>query len=112
VIKAVVVLLDHFDNPVGARIDQNGTVVHDRVATIPDAIFLRHIIIGDAFLGQNRADSYVLSILIGRVMPLDDVTAKARTLVDAENAVDTTDHSANDATDNGSEGTGGSFAFS
>jgi hypothetical protein len=97
---------------VGARIDQNGTVVHDCVAIIPGAIFLRYIVIGDAFLGKNRADSYVLSILIGRAMLFDNITAKARPRIDAENAVDTTDHTANDAADDGSEGTGSSFAFS
>jgi hypothetical protein len=110
--KAIAVLLDDFDDPAGPRIDQNGTVVHDRVAIVPDAIFRRHIVIGDAFLGQNRADPDVFTILIGRAMLLDRVTAKARTLIDAENAVDATDHTAYDAAHNCSEGTGRSLAFS
>ena len=44
----------------GARFDQHRTAVHDRVAVIVDAIFRRHVIIGDAVLGQNGADGAVL----------------------------------------------------
>jgi len=110
--EADAVLLDDFDNPVGARIDQNGTVVHDRIAIVADAIFRGHIVIGDAFLGQYRADPHLLVIPIRRTMLLDCVTAKARALIDAKDPVDATDHTANNAADDGSEGTGGSFAFS
>jgi hypothetical protein len=105
-------LLDDLDDPVGARIDQYGTVVHDRIAIVAYAIFRWHIVISDAFLGQNCADPDVLVILIGRAMLLDCVTAKARALIDAKDPVDATDDTANDSADDGSEGAGGSFAFS
>jgi hypothetical protein len=110
--QCVVVLLDDLDNAVGPRIDQNRTVVHDRVAIIPNAIFRRHIVIGDAFFGQNRADPDVLAILIGRAALLDDIAAKAGTLVHAQNPADATDHPANDAADDGADRTSSSFAFS
>jgi hypothetical protein len=42
--SAAVALLDDFDNPVGARFDQNRAVVHDRVSVVPSAIFRRHIV--------------------------------------------------------------------
>ena len=45
-------------------------------------------------------------------MPLDDIAAKAGTLVDAQDACDTTDHAAYDTADHGADGTCGPFAIS
>src|SRR4051794_36417631 len=50
-------LLDDFDNPVAARLDQDGTAVHHGVAVIARAIFGRHLVIGYAFFRQHRADA-------------------------------------------------------
>ena len=44
---------------------------------------------------------------VGRNSLLNDVLAKARTLVDAQNAGHATDHTANDAADYGADRTGG-----
>ena len=112
VLKAIVVLFDDFDDPVGTRIDQNGTVVHDGVTIFADAIFRRHIVIGDALLGQNGADPNVLVIPIRRMMLFDRVAAKARALIDAKDSIDATDHAANNAADDGSDRAGSSFAIS
>jgi hypothetical protein len=101
-------LLDDLDNPVAARFDQNRAAVHDRVTIIPSAVFRRHVVIGDAVLRQNRANPDILAILIGRAALLDDITAKARTLIDAENPGDSTDHAADD----GADRAGCSFAIS
>jgi hypothetical protein len=60
------------------------------------------------FLRQNGANADVLAILIGRTTLFDDVTVKARTLVDAQDACDATNHAANDTTDR----TGSPFAIS
>jgi hypothetical protein len=111
-LDAAVVLLDDFDNPMGARLDQHRAAVDDRVTVFPSAIFRRHIIIGNAFLRQNCADPHILAILIGRAALFDHIVAKARTLIDAENAAYTTDHTANDAADDGTERPGSSFALS
>src|SRR5450432_248028 len=105
-------LLDDLDNPAAARFDQNRAAVHDRVAIVSDAIFRRHVVIGDAFFRQNRADPDILAVLIGRVTPFDDIIAKAGTLVDAKDTVDAADHAANDPTDDRSDRTAGSLAFS
>jgi hypothetical protein len=105
-------LLDDLDNPVGARFDQNRAAVHDRVTIIPSAVFRRHVVIGDAVLRQNRANPDILAILIGRAALLDDITAKSRTFVDAENPGDSTDHAANDTADDGADRAGCSFAIS
>ena len=57
VTNAAVVLLDDLDNPAGTRFDQNRATVHNRVTIIPSAIFRRHIVVGDALVRQNRANS-------------------------------------------------------
>jgi hypothetical protein len=108
--EAAAVLLDDLDNPVGARIDQNRAAVHDRVAIVPDAVFRRHVVIGDAVVRQNRADPDVIAILIGGAALLDDITAKAGTLIDAEHAGDATDHAANDPANDGADRTGSPLA--
>jgi hypothetical protein len=112
VIDAALVLFDDLHNPVGARFDQDSAAVHHRVTIVPNAIFRRHIIIGDTFLRQNCANPDILAILIGRVTPLNDIIVEAGTLIDAQNAGYPADHTANDAADNGTDRTRGSFAFS
>ena len=96
----------------GARIDQNGPIVHDRIAIFVDAIFRRHVVIGYALLGQNGADPDFLIIPIRRAMLFDSVAAEARALIDAKNSVDATNYTTNDAAHNGSNRTGGPFAIS
>ena len=105
-------LLDDFDNPAGTRFDQNRAAIYNRVPIFPGAVFRRHVVIGDAFFRQNRANSDVLAILIGRASLLDNITAKAGTLIDAEDSSYATDHAANDTADDGTDGTGCSFAIS
>jgi hypothetical protein len=106
------VLLDDFDDPAAARFDQNRAAVYDGVTIFPRAIFRRHIVIGDTFLRQNRANSHVLAILVGRAMLLDNIAVKAGTLVDAQNPGYATDHSADDAANDGTDRTGCSVAIS
>jgi len=90
----------------GARIDQDGAAVHDRVSVVPNAIFRRHIVIGNAFFRQHCADPDILTILIGWPALFDHITAKARTLVDAENPAYTAHHTANDPADHGTDWAG------
>src|SRR5436305_3054897 len=104
-------LLDDFDNPVAARLDQDGTAVHHGVAVIARAIFGRHLVIGYAFFRQHRADADVLAVLVGWAPLLDDVAAKARTLLDAQHPGNPADHAANGAADDGAHGTGRALAF-
>jgi hypothetical protein len=109
--EAAVVLLDDLDNPACSRFDQNRAAVYNRVAIIPGAVFRRHVVIGDALFRQNRANADVLAILIGRAPLLDNIIAKARTLIDAENPGDATDDAAKDTADDGADRTGCSFAI-
>lgn len=110
--ETVVSLLDDLDNPVGTRVDQHRAVVHDGVTIIADAIFGWDVIIGDAFVGQHRADAHVIGITVGRDVPLDDIAVKAWPLIDAENPGNAAHHTSDDAADNGSDRTGGAFAIS
>jgi hypothetical protein len=105
-------LFDDLDNAMGSRIDQDGAAVHDRITVIPNAIFLRYVVIGDALVRQHPANSDVLTILIGGAALLDDIAAKARTLIDAQNPGDAADYATNDTADHGADRTGGSFAVS
>jgi hypothetical protein len=111
-IVASIVLFDDLDDPAGVRFDQNRVAVHNRVTIFPGAVFRRHIVIGDAFLWQNRAEPHVLAILIGRMTPFDDISVKAGTLIDAENPGYSTDHASNDTADDGTDGASGPFAVS
>jgi hypothetical protein len=104
-------LLDDLDNAAGTRFDQNRAAIHNRVTIVPDAVFRRHVVIGDAVFRQYRANADVLAILIGRTSLLDNIAAKAGTLIDAEHAGDATDHAANDTADDRADGTGCSFAI-
>ena len=105
-------LLDDLDNAAGARIDQNRAAVHNRITIIPSTIFRRYIVVVDALIRQHSANSDVLTILIGRAALLDDIIAKARTLIDAQNAGYATDHATNHTADDGADRTGRSFAIS
>ena len=96
----------------GARIDQHGAAVHDGVAIVPNAIFLRNFIVGYACFGQHGADPDVLVIMIGGHMPLLDIMMKTRPLIDAENAVDAANYATNDTADDGADRSGSSFALS
>jgi hypothetical protein len=63
-------------------------------------ILRRHIVIGNAFFRQNRANPYIFAILIRRASLFDDIGTEARTLVDAEDAGYTADDAADHATNN------------
>src|SRR5665213_1530076 len=111
-LDAEFVLLDDLDDAAGARLDQDRATVHDRVAIFTrGGVFRRHVVIGDALLGEHRANPNILAVLIGRAALLDDIAVEARAVIDAENAVDATDHPANDAADHGADRTGRPFAF-
>src|ERR1700737_1180529 len=103
-------LLDEFDNPAGTRFDQNCAAIYNRVPIFPGAAFRRHVVIGDAFFRQNRANSDVLAILIGRASLPDNISATAGTLTDAEGSSCPPAPGANDPADDGTDGTGCSFA--
>jgi hypothetical protein len=96
----------------GARIDQNRAVIHDRVAVIMDAIFRRHVIIGNAGFGKNGANPDIFAVVIGGAALLDDVAMKTGALIDAENPGDAANHATDDTADYRADRACGAFAFS
>jgi hypothetical protein len=107
-----VFLLDDFDDPAGSRIDQNRSVVHDRIAIFASAVFPRDVVISNAFLGQDRADPDFPAIAIRRVTPLDDIAVEAGALIDSQNTGHSSDDTTYDTADDRTDGAGGSFAIS
>src|SRR5665213_1358780 len=104
-------LFDDLDDAAGARIDQHGAAVHDGVAVIVDAVFGRHLVIGDPVLRQDGADPDVLAIRIGRTVLFHHIAVEARALVDAEHAGNSSDHAADDTPDHGTDRSCGTFAI-
>jgi hypothetical protein len=98
-------LFDDFDDPVGARIDQNCTIVHNGVAIIMNAIFRRNVVIRHTGFRQNCTHTDVLVVTKGGVMPFGDIAVKARTLIDPEHSIHASDHTAHHATDNSADRT-------
>jgi hypothetical protein len=97
---STILLFNDLDDPSAAWLNQNCAAIYDRVAVFPNAIFLRYVVIRDAFFRQDGANPQILPILIGWAPLLDDIAAKTWTLVDAQDAVDaahdTTNHTADD----------------
>jgi hypothetical protein len=110
-LRSTIALFEDFDDSVGARFDQNRTAVHNGVAIIPNAIFRRHVIIGDARFRQNRADPDRLVIFVGRPALLHHIAVKAGPLIDAEHRGNATHHAADDAPDHRADRTGRAFAL-
>src|SRR5258708_6943084 len=76
---ALVLLLDDLDDAPRARFNQNGAAIHHRVAMVAYTVLRRHIVIGDAFLREDRPNPYIFAILIRRASLFDDVGTEART---------------------------------
>jgi hypothetical protein len=75
-------------------------------------VLRRHIVIGDAFLREDRPNPYIFAILIRRASLLDDVGTEAGTLIDAENAGYAANNAADHATNNCPYRTSRSFTIS
>jgi hypothetical protein len=99
-------LFDDFNYPMGAGIHQDGTVIHDRVAIVADAILGRHVVVCHTGLGQYRADADILAVTVRGIMTLGDIAMEPRSLIDAQDAIHAADHASNDASDDGPDGTG------
>lgn len=92
-------LLDDLDDAPRARFNQNRAAVHHCVAMVAYTVLRRHVVIGDAFLREDRPNPYIFAILIRRASLFDDVGTEAGTLIDAEDAGYAADHATNDCPD-------------
>jgi hypothetical protein len=109
---ALVLLLDDLDDAPRARLNQNRAAIHHCVAMVAYTVLRRHVVIGDAFLREHRANSYIFAILIRRASLFDDVGTEARTLIDAEDAGYAANNAADHATNDCSYRTSRSFTIS
>ena len=72
-------LIDDFNDAMGAWVDQNSPVIHDRIAVGCRAVFPRYFVISDAAIGQFGADTYFALIAVGRMSAFGNVTAETGT---------------------------------
>src|SRR3954470_1535429 len=79
-------LVDDLNDSMCGRIDQNSTIIHNRVAVFRHAILSRHVIIGDAVLRQILAHAYLTLVGIRGNAALLDIGSETRTRVVGDSA--------------------------
>ena len=105
-------LVDDLDDAPRAELDQHRTVVDDGVAISRRcAVFRRHVIVGHAALRQHDADAKILVVAIGRPPLANHVFAKARAIVDTQDAADRAGCGADRAANDGAERSGSPSTF-
>src|SRR5579863_271495 len=97
--------LDDLNDLARAGVNEDGPIVDYGVTILLHSIFGRDVIIVPAVGREQRAGSHLVRISVGRSVFARDIVAKARTLIDAEKAVDAADHPADHPADNGADGT-------
>jgi hypothetical protein len=97
---------------VSAGVDQNRTVVDDRIAIFANTVLRWHLIVGDARFRKYCAHPYITFVAVRGPVFFDDVMTKARTLIDAENACDTADDPSDRAANNSSHRPGSPLPLS
>src|SRR5918993_2952134 len=79
----------------GARIDEQGAVVHDGVPVVANTVFGRHLVVGDPARRQHSPDPNLLLIPMGARALLNDILPKAWPLLISKAANDSAAYSAN-----------------
>ena len=97
-------LLHDFNYPTRTGINQNRSIIDDRVTVFANTVFRWNLIVGYARLRKNCAYSHVPIISVRGTVLFDDITPEARTLIHAQNAVYATNDSSDCATNNSSNG--------
>ena len=104
-------LVDDLNDFMGPRVYKNRLIVDNRVTIYLDAILGRHVIILDALHRQNGAGSQRFIIAVRLMMLVDDVIAKTRTLINAEQTVDAARHPADHTSDHGADRASGGISL-
>jgi hypothetical protein len=105
------VLLYDFNDPVGPRVDQDGSIIDHRITVIPDAIFDGDIVIGYTSFRQFCPDPNVAPIDVRRPVLLYDIVLKSRSLIRTEQASDASDDTADCSANDGPNGPSSSIAL-
>jgi hypothetical protein len=106
------ILLDDLDYAARAGVNQKRSVIDDRIAILANAVLGRNLIVGDACFREYRAHPYVTFVAVRGPVFFDDVMTEARTLIDAQNAVYTTNDAADRAANNRAHRPGSPLALS
>ncbi len=104
-------LVDDLNDFMRSRVYEDRLIVDDRVTVRPDAVFGRHVVIDDAVHRQDGAGSHRFAILVRPMMLADDVIAKTRTLINAEQTVDAARHPADHTSDHGADRASGGISL-
>ena len=93
------------------RINEYRTIVDDGVAILPDTVFLRDFIVGDARFRKLSADPHIALIAVRRAMLFNHVAVEARPLIYTQNACDAADDPSDRAANDCAYRTSRSLAF-
>src|SRR4029077_392193 len=102
---------DDFYDATAAWLDNDGPIVHDGIPVAwPHMIFARYRVERYASRGQHLADTHLETVLERRMVLTDDVFAKPRPLLDAQDAAHGAGRGADSAADNRPKGSSRSIA--
>jgi hypothetical protein len=104
-------LFDDLYDAARSRFDQNRATIHHCVSIFAHTVLWRHIVIGNTFFRENRANFQIFAILIRRASLFNDIRTEARTLIDPEDAGYTGNDAADHATNNGPDRTSRPFTI-
>src|SRR5215207_1960627 len=92
-------LADDLDDAAGAGLDQNRSVIHNRVAVVGDAILLRDLIVLHAGGREGRTDADLFLVAVGRNALGHHILAELRLLLIGETAHNRARHAADGCAD-------------
>ena len=99
-------LINDLNNCVSPRVNQHRVSVDYRVPVLSGTrIFGRYFVIRHASIREHGANANFTGIFVGRVMAIGNIAMKPGTIVDTQYTVHAAYDAANDAANNGSDGT-------
>jgi hypothetical protein len=66
---------------VSAGVNQNRSIIDDRVAIFANTVLLRNFVVGDACFRKYRADPYIAVIAVRRPMFFGNIMMETRALI-------------------------------
>jgi hypothetical protein len=105
-------LLDDLDYAARAGVNQNRSIIDDRVAIFANTVFWWNFIVGDARFRKYCAHPHITFVAVRGPVFFDDIMPEARALIDAENSRHTADDPSDRAANNSSHRPGSPLALS
>jgi hypothetical protein len=104
-------LLDDLYDAASMGINQNGSIVDDRVAIPASTVFLGHVVVGHARFGKLGTHPYLALIAVGRAVLFNHIPMKAGSLIYAQYSCYTADDPSDRAANDSSHRPGSPLAF-